>query len=139
MIKTGFRHFNAGYLFFALAAIGSVMALVLPSITASLERAEESEARITLGSIKTSLEAFHREFRTYTDNLEKIGFSPQESQRFHYYLSASKIPDEIRSLLQESELPFTSKDNYRILAVIKSRDRLKIIICEKEDCRTRKL
>jgi len=50
-------------------------------------RDRQIEAKLSLGTIAKSQEAYLAEYDTYADTLEKIGFRPREENLYHYSLS----------------------------------------------------
>lgn len=85
-----------------------------------LNKARLSEIKTNTATIIASLDAFHAEYGEYSDDLNRIGYSPEGSVRGEFFLSKNKVPSEILRHIRPEDQPFANKDDYQILIVFKN-------------------
>src|SRR5437868_13486691 len=91
-------------------------------IIQGMEQARESEAKTQLSSLVTAQAAFHAEYGQFSEDFEKIGYSPEGRLRGQIFLTKEKLPPQILSKLPEEALPFVGKDSFRFIYVMGSGD-----------------
>jgi len=94
-----------------------------------VRKANESEALTNLASLISALEAYHREYGSYSSDYRALGYSPEGKLRSKIYMTMDGAPQNLKLRLSPDEMPLISKDNYRIIAVFDETS--KIFIKEK--------
>ncbi|WP_413290813.1 hypothetical protein [Bdellovibrio sp. HCB337] len=83
-----------------------------------MAKARESEAKTQLSSFYTAEQAFYAEFKEYSADHAKIGYSPEGQLRGKFYYSLDQVPVEIASKLPSEAKPYFEKDAYRVLCLM---------------------
>jgi type IV pilus assembly protein PilA len=71
-------------LMIVVAIIGILAAIAIPNFMNYQCKAKQSEAKSSLGNIRTAQEAYFAEYDTYSSDLGKIGFEPKGTTRYTY-------------------------------------------------------
>lgn len=83
-----------------------------------MAKARASEANTMLSSWATAQSAFYAEYKEYSDDSSKMGFSPEGNLRGKLYTSERELPEEIAQRLPQDMIPFMSKDSYLVLYIM---------------------
>jgi len=80
-------------LMIVVAIIGILAAIAIPNFMNYQCKAKQSEAKSSLGNIKTMQEAYWAEYDTYTANLSRVGFEIKDGARYVYSIEAADADD----------------------------------------------
>lgn len=69
-----------------IVIIGLLSAIAVPSFMGQISRAEETEAKITLNTLKKSQYSFYLENSRFTDEIEQLELVASETENYAYYL-----------------------------------------------------
>ena len=70
----------------ALAIVGILMAIAIPSFTRFQARSKQSEAKANLKAVFVAEKSFMQEKERYSALVTEVGFSPERNNRYAYYL-----------------------------------------------------
>jgi type IV pilus assembly protein PilA len=96
-MKRAMGGFTLLELMVAIAIIGILSALSIPSFLRLQARAKQAEVKSNLRSAYTLEKAFFTENDRYSTLVAEIGFSPERGNRYAYFLNAASSPAEDRS------------------------------------------
>lgn len=82
-------------LMIVVAIIGLLAAIAIPNFQNYQCKAKQSEAKYSLGIIRTSQEAYFVEYDTYASSLTSISFSPKTGSRYFYSILNASSTDFI--------------------------------------------
>jgi len=71
-------------LMIVVAIIGVLAAIAIPNFLNYQCKAKQSEAKSSLGTIRTAQEAYYAEYDNYSDDLGAIGFDTKGAKRYTY-------------------------------------------------------
>lgn len=77
------KGFTLVELMVVVAIIGILAAVAIPNYQKYQARARQSEAKIALSAIYTSLKAYATENSTYSSCLQQIGYAPDSAKRYY--------------------------------------------------------
>ena len=80
------RGFTLIELMVALAIVGILMAIAIPSFTRFQARSKQSEAKANLKAVFVAEKSFMQEKERYSALVTEVGFSPERNNRYAYYL-----------------------------------------------------
>ena len=82
------RGFTLIELMVAVAIVGILMAIAIPSFTRFQARSKQSEAKANLKALFVAQKSFMQEKERYSSLITEVGFSPERNNRYAYYLNA---------------------------------------------------
>lgn len=83
MLKNN-KGFTLIELMIVVAIIGILAAIAIPNFINYQCKAKQSEAKASLGTIRTAQEAYLAEWDTYADTIDKVGFASKGKPRYSY-------------------------------------------------------
>ena len=84
-------------LMIVVAIIGILAAIAIPNFMRFQAKSKQSEAKMSLGAIGTTAEAYRAEKDTYNTSFIGLGWSPQGNTRYTYYYSLGAGTDYVIS------------------------------------------
>ena len=88
MLKTQ-KGFTLIELMIVVAIIGILAAIAIPNFMRFQAKSKQSEAKMNLGAIGTTAEAYRAERDTYNADFVQLGWAPQGNTRYAYYFNPS--------------------------------------------------
>ena len=82
------RGFTLIELMIAVAIVGILVAIAIPSFTKFQARSKQSEAKANLKAVFVSEKGFMQEKEKYSSLVGQLGFSPERNNRYAYYLAS---------------------------------------------------
>jgi type IV pilus assembly protein PilA len=88
------RGFTLIELMIAVAIVGILVAIAIPSFTKFQARSKQSEAKMNLKAMFTAEKGYVQEKEKYSSSLGQLGFSPERNNRYAYYLSSTSTLED---------------------------------------------
>ena len=120
MLRTQ-KGFTLIELMIVVAIIGILAAIAIPNFMRFQAKSKQSEAKMNLGAIGTTCEAYRAEKDTYDANFTMLGWAPQGNTRYAYYVKpalSTPSPDTIVNSTPASGLCPTTTNPPNIGATI---------------------
>src|SRR5919109_3090705 len=98
------RGFTLIELMIAVAIIGILTAIALPSFTKFQARSKQSEVKMNFKAIFAAEKGYVQEKEKYSGLVAQLGFAPERNNRYAYYLSSTSALED-RSGLTPTTIP----------------------------------
>jgi len=110
------KHTPRFWIFFMLFI--ALVPLLVSKLADRIEKARASEARTVLSSLLAAENAHYSQYKEYSSDFTKIGFSQEGKSNCNPILRKEEILDEQFLSWPEECLPFVSKDRFRASCLV---------------------
>jgi type IV pilus assembly protein PilA len=120
--KAGNSYYNKGFtlieLLVATIIIGVLAAIATPSLLGNIGKSRESEAKVNLGSLSRSQQAYHYENQIFADTMAKLTSNVSLNTGYYTFPDPSAAPSydasKINILIQHEAVPIDADNKFVI-------------------------